>query len=133
MNNSNTLERLRQCFTGVIPKIDSRSEVSPLEFVINLIFCYFGDTECVSLEAIRRHMKKQTHKNTGRGSFWEKLSRQRLTGFLISAITELLRQLGTSIIGGGCLLEQLGVVRILVVDSTYLSLWDGAADDFPVT
>ena len=133
MNNINTLERLRQCFVGVIPKIDGRSEISPLEFVINMIFCYLGDTACTSLEGIRRHMKKQTQKNTSRSSFWERISRKRLTGFLISTITELMRQFGTSIIGGGCLLEQLGVVKILVVDSTYFSLWDGSADDFPGT
>ena len=103
---------MRQCFAGIIPKIDGRSKISPLEFVISFIFCYLGDTECVSLEGIRRHMKNQVHKNTSRSSFWERISRKRLTGFLISAITELLRQFGTSIIGGGCLLEQLGVVKI---------------------
>ena len=62
MKDINTLERLRQCFTGDIPKKDARSEISPLEYVINLIFCYLGDTECVSLEGIRRHMIKQTQK-----------------------------------------------------------------------
>jgi len=133
MNNINTLERLRQCFAGIIPKNDARSNIAPLEFVISFIFCYSGDTECTSLECIRRHMKNQVQKNTSRSSFWERISRKRLTGFLIAAITELLRQFGTSIIGGGCLLEQLGVVRILVVDSTYFSLWDGATDEFPGT
>ena len=133
MHNINTLERLRQCFTGIIPRIDGRSKISPLEFVISFIFCYLGDTECVSLEGIRRQMKNQIQKNTSRSSFWERISRKRLTGFLISAITELLKQFGTSIIGGGCLLEQLGVVKILVVDSTYFSLWDGASDKFPGT
>ena len=36
MNSINTLERLRQCFTGIIPRIDDRSKISPLEFVINV-------------------------------------------------------------------------------------------------
>jgi len=66
-------------------------------------------------------------------SFWERLSRKRLTNFLMSALTELLRQFGSSVIGGGNLLEQLGVVKILVIDSTYFKLWDGSRADYPGT
>ena len=38
MNNVNTLERLRQCFTGIISKTVARSGIAPLEIVINQIF-----------------------------------------------------------------------------------------------
>ncbi len=55
MNNINTLKQLRQCFKDIIPEVDGRTVIQPLEFVINLIFCYFGDTECTSLEGIRRY------------------------------------------------------------------------------
>jgi hypothetical protein len=78
-------------------------------------------------------MKNLTQKNICRSCFWERLSRKRVTYFLKAAITELLRQLGTSIIGGGSLLERLGVSQILVVDSSYFSLWDGSKEDFPGT
>jgi len=133
MNEINTLNKLRQCFANIIPEKEGRTNTSPLEYVIGIIFCYLGDTECTSLEAIRRSMKNLTQKNIYRNSFWERLSRKRITGFLKAAITELLRQFGTSIIGGGCLLERLGVSKILVVDSSYFSLWDGSKDDFPGT
>lgn len=52
MNQINILNQLRQCFVEIIPSDDGRTNISPLEFVINFIFCYLGDTQCTSLEAI---------------------------------------------------------------------------------
>jgi hypothetical protein len=133
MNKINTLNTLRQCFINIIPDFDGRTNISPLEFVINLLFCYLGDTHCISLEAILRYLKNQTKKNTRRSSFWERFSRKRLTGFLKAVIVKLIKQLGTSVIGGGGLLNQLGITNVLVVDSSYFTLWDGATNDFPGT
>lgn len=133
MKNNNRLEKLRQCFSQVIPATDARSKIAPLEYVINLIFGFVAHTNSFSLESMRRQMISQTQKKTSHGSFWERLSRKRLTNFLRLAINELLRQFGSSIIGGGNLLEQLGVVKIIVVDSTYFKLWNGSADDYPGT
>ena len=82
---------------------------------------------------MRGYMTSQVQKISSRSGFWERISRKRLGGFLLSVISELLRQFGSSIIGGGNLLEQLGVIRILIIDSTYLRLWDGASDEFPGT
>lgn len=130
MNEINTLNTLRQCF-DFIPKIDARTDISPLEFVINIIFCYLGDTQCVSLEGIRRYMKKQTQTDTAKSSFWERLSRNRLKNFLKASISMLLKQLGTTITGGGGLLNQLGITGIYLIDSCTVTNWDGASDDFP--
>jgi len=130
MNQTSILSQLRQSFVEIIPSEDGRTGIPPLEFVINLIFCYLGDTQCVSLEAIRRYMKNQLEKNMARSAFWERLSNS-LKKFLIESITKLLKQLGTTILGHGGLLNQLGVTGILVVDSSTFSLWDGAKEDFP--
>jgi len=131
MNNINTLEQLRQCLTGVIPKIDKRADIQPLEFVINFIFCFLGDTNCVSLESIRRYMKNQTEKDISDSGFCSILARKRLKNFLKTAVSKLLTQLGTTIIGPTGLLKQLGIIDILIVDSTSFTLWDGASDAFP--
>ncbi len=133
MNEIDILNKLRLCFANIIPESDGRTKMSPLEYVISTIFCFLGDTECTSLEAIRRSIMNMTQKNIARSSFWERFARKRLTNFLLIVISELLRQFGTSIIGGGCILELLGVSKILVVDSSYFSLWDGSKDDFPGT
>jgi len=131
MNNINTLEQLRQCLTGVIPKTDKRADIQPLEFVINFIFCFLGDTNCVSLESIRRYMKNQTEKDISDNGFWERVARKRLKNFLKAAVSQLLTQLGKTIISSTGLLKQLGIVDILRVDSTIFTLWDGASSQFP--
>ncbi|HID04118.1 MAG TPA: IS4/IS5 family transposase, partial [Desulfobacterales bacterium] len=127
---NNILKQLRQCFTKIIPEKDDRTSISPLEFVINLVFSYLGDTQSTSLENIRRQIKNQVKRNMSRSAFWERLSRNRLKQFLKSSITELLKQLGTTVIGGD-LAKKLGISGILLVDSSSFSLWDGAKDDFP--
>jgi len=53
-----------------------------------------------------------------------------LTKFLKLAITELLKQFGTSIIEEKYLLEQLHVTGILIKDSSYFARWDGSKDNF---
>lgn len=78
------------------------------------------------MDAIRRNLKNLTGQDISRSSFWERLARKRLTKFLRLVITELLKQLGVSIIDGGNLLEKLNVTEILVIDSSYFTLWDGA-------
>lgn len=83
------------------------------------------------MEAIRRNLKNLTQQDISRSSFWERLTRKRLTKFLKLAITELLKQFGTYIIGGGNLLEKLNVTGILVIDSSYFTLWDGSKDNYP--
>ncbi len=132
MNKIKILETLRQSF-DFIPKIDARTVISPLEFVVSIVFCYLGDTQCTSLESIRRHMKGQTEKNSARSSFWERLSRNRLKKFLQTAVSKFLMQLGSSIISAGGLLKQLGVIDIYMIDSCSFTLWDGAQDNFPGT
>lgn len=83
------------------------------------------------MDAIRRNLKNLTGQDISRSSFWERLARKRLTKFLRLVITELLKQLGASIIDGGNLLEKLNVTEILVIDSSYFTLWDGAKKKFP--
>jgi len=131
MNETKILKKLRQCFINIVPETDGRTGMSPLEFVVNFIFCYLGDTQHLSLESIRRFMKNQVQKNISRSAFWERISRNRLKNFLRVSISELLKQLGTTVISGKDLLNKLGVTGILVVDSSHFSLWDGAKDDFP--
>lgn len=79
------------------------------------------------------NMKNQVEQNIKRSAFWERISRARLKNFLKASITELMKRLGTSVLGGGGLLNQLGVTGILVVDSSTLNRRDGAKEDFPGT
>ena len=128
-----SLEVLKQCFKKVIPSQDSRTKVSPLAFVVSLVFCHLGDSKTFSLEAIRRHMKAQLNLDISRSAFWERLSRDRLNKYLKAVVAELMSQMSASALINTELLRSLGVCRIWLVDSSSISLWDGAKAAFPGT
>ncbi len=112
---------------------DGSPERCPLEFVVCLIFCYLGDSKTFSLEAIRRPMKAQLNQDISRSAFWERLSRERLKTFLRGIVAELMIQRAGPALIGTPILHQLGVTGILLVDSSSITLWEGAKKNFPGT
>jgi len=124
---------LKQSFEKVIPAEDARTTITPLEFAINLVFCYLGDSKTFSLESIRRSMKSHLHKSIGRGAFWERMSGNRLKRNLQDVITELMVRLATSLRVSETILKQLGVTAIEIVDSSSITLLAGAENTFPGT
>ncbi|MCP4258748.1 MAG: IS4 family transposase [Planctomycetes bacterium] len=127
------LEVLKQCFEKVIPSQDARTKINPLAFVVSLVFCHLGDSKTFSLEAIRRHMKAQLNQDISRSAFWERLSRDRLKKYLKAVVAELMSQMSTSALISTELLRSLRVDGIWLVDSSSISLWDGAKASFPGT
>jgi hypothetical protein len=124
---------LKQCFEKFIPAEDARTTITPLEFAINLVFCYFGDSKTFSLEAIRRSMMGHLNKSISRSAFWERLSGNRLKQELRDVVAELMGRLTTSVRVGEEILKQLGVTAIWVVDSSSITLLEGAKNAFPGT
>ena len=133
MAESNTLDVLKQGFEKVVPAVDGRTEVGPLSFVVCLVHCYFGDAKTFSLEAIRRFMMKQTGTKIRRSAFWERLGTARLQGFLNGVVVELMGRLKTTLGVGKSLLDTLEVSAILLVDSSSITLPDGAKWSWPGT
>jgi hypothetical protein len=78
-------------------------------------------------------MKAQLNQDISRSAFWERLSRDRLKRYLKAVVVELMSQSSTSALIGTELLRSLGVGRIWLVDSSSISLWDGAKASFPGT
>ncbi len=87
-----SLEILKQTFEDIIPAQDRRAIINPLEFMVCLVFCYLGDSKTFALESIRRHMKGHLEKEVSRGSFWERLSKNRLKHYLRDIVGELMVQ-----------------------------------------
>jgi hypothetical protein len=133
MNENNILNVLKQCFEKVIPAEDARTTITPLEFTINLVFCYFGDSKTFSLEAIRRSMMGHLNKSISRSAFWERLSRPRLKKQLRAVVAELMGRLMTSVRVSDVILKPLGVTAIELVDSSSITLLMGAKKVFPGT
>jgi len=133
MTKSNTLEVLKQSFEKVIPSQDARTTVTPLEFVVCLVFCYLGDSKTFALEAIRRFMKAQLGRHLSRSAFWERLAGDRLKTHLRAVVAELMVALAVGITSGHQLLKMLGVTAIWLVDSSSITLWRRAQKQFPGT
>lgn len=133
MTEPNILQTLKQILSSLLPNKDGRSSVSPLDFVIHLIFCYSGDSKTSSLESIRREMKSRLDLNLSKSAFWERLSRNRLKHFLKQVVSHLMSQLATTTLQSVDVLTGLGVSQILLVDSCTISLWDGAKTSYPGT
>ena len=76
-------------------------------------------------------MKKHLNQDISRSAFWERLSRTRLKNYLKRVVGELMSQMSRSASIDTELLDQLGVSAIRIVDSSSISLWDGAKKTFP--
>jgi hypothetical protein len=133
MAKSTILKALRHCFVQVVPGKDGRSKIAPLEFVVCLVFCYLGDSKSFSLEAIRRHMINHLDVSLSRSAFWERLARPRLGRLLEGVVALLMGTLAGALGVDKRLLEAMGMRGIRLLDSTSITLWDGAQKAFPGT
>ncbi len=129
-----TLKTIKKCFKKVIPEKDSRATIPPLEFIVALVLSFQGDSKTYSIEGIRRFMISHLGLRIERHSFWERLSRKRLKKLLSKLVEMLMIKLSHGAFHGSkAILLQLGVSDVLLVDSSTISLWDGASENFPGT
>jgi putative transposase len=126
-------EIMKQAFERVIPAQDGRTDISPLMFLVVLVFSYLGDSKTFSLECIRRTMQSHLNKKISRSAFWERLSRRRLKQHLRAVVAELMKAFSAKTLRCEKLLEQLKVTAILVHDSSSITLREGAKARFPGT
>ena len=124
---ANTLKKIKQSLESVVPSEDGRSNIGPLGFLINLIFCYSVDTKKSSLTAIRRSMMSNLKISISNSAFWERLSGKRLNRFLLVVVSTLMAQLSGGMSLGMEMLPSLGVSGIFLVDSCSFSLWGPGA------
>ncbi len=133
ISKPSSLEILKQTFERIIPSQDTRATINPLEFIVCLVFCYLGDSKTFALESMRRYMKGHLDKEVSRGSFWERLSRNRLKHYLRDVVAELMSQFSAMTLKGNGVLKALGVTAIWVIDSSTITLHAGAKKYFPGT
>jgi len=127
------LNVLKQTFKRVIPVQDKRTTLPHLEFVSGFVFCFLGDTKSSSLEAMRRFMISTFDISISKGAFWERLSRKRLKNILRDVLADLIKTIPSLAIAGKEILSKLKVTSILLIDSSSITLWDGAQESFPGT
>ena len=134
MNKHNTLAVLKKCFAEVVPnKEDKRTAISPLGFIVSLVFCYSGDSRTFCLESIRREMMGILGESYSRSAFWERLSRVRLKKFLRDIVAKLMANLKEPIGISRTILDSLDIKGIRIVDSSSITLKECAEKSFPGT
>lgn len=127
------IEELKTTIDSVVPDHDSRAKISPISFILSLIFSFSGDTKKNSLESIRLKLIDTVGEKISRSSFWDRLARQRTVTHLKETVFALLKNSTAILLGSPELLTGLGVSQILILDSTVFSLWDGLSDTFKGT
>ena len=133
MTQSNILRIFKQSFIDKVPSNDRRVGLSHLEFVCGLVFCFIGDTKTSSVEAMRRFMISAFETRISKSAFWERLSRPRLKNILHELLAALMAQLPSVTVIGEEILTQLKITSILLIDSSSMTLWDGAKASYPGT
>jgi len=68
-----------------------------------------------------------------KGAFWERLSRNRLKNILYEILADLIKKIPSSVVVGKEILAKLKVTSILLIDSSSITLWDGAKKSYPGT
>lgn len=126
-----TLKRLKQSFQRVLPQEDARTQISPLNFVTGIVFCFLSDTKSFGLEAMRRFLISRFEVSISKGAFWERLSGQRLKTMLEEVLAELMTRLSCQAVSDLRGLSQLKVKGIYLLDSSTLSLCQGARHTYP--
>ena len=125
------LEILKQTLKNAIPTHDRRTTLPHLEFVCGIIFCFIGDTKTSSIESIRRFMIYTFEVRISKGAFWERLSRKRFRNILQTILADLIKKMPSLTIIGEEILDKLKVSSILLIDSSSITLWDGAKKSYP--
>ena len=125
------LEILKQTLKNAIPTHDKRTTLPHLEFVCGIIFCFIGDTKTSSIESIRRFMIYTFGVRISKGAFWERLSRKRFRNILQTILADLIKKMPSLAIIGEEILDKLKVSSILLIDSSSITLWDGAKKSYP--
>jgi hypothetical protein len=133
MEKGSILRVLKQCFVRVVPYEDKRVGLPHLEFIVGLSFCFMGDAKRFGLETIRRFMISTFKVRISKGAFWERLSRNRLKNLLYGLVFELMNRLRATVMVGEEILSKLGVSSIELMDSSSITLWDGASESYPGT
>ena len=127
----NILSILKQTFEHVIPAEDKRTKLSPIKFVSGFVFCFIGDTKTSSLEAIRRFLIYTFNTPYSKGAFWERLSGNTLKNMLHDVLADLIKKVPSVAMVGKDILAKLDVISILLIDSSSITLWDGAKKSYP--
>ncbi len=133
MHKVSEIEAFKKLFVNSLPDDDNRTVISTCDLIIGLAFCFLGDSKTFSIEAIRRYVIIQLQTTISKSAFWERIAGNPLKNKMKNLISELMKNISTKALYGKNLLPLLSIKNIYLVDSSSITLWDGAKKNFPGT
>jgi len=131
MSDIKIIETLTESFSSIVPKSDKRVEISHLQFVVFIVFNFFGDTKQFAIDGMRRFMMEATNIHISKGSFWERLAGNRFKKIMESLVEKLMSNSVGKALCDSNILQLLKVSGICLLDSSIVTLSDKARKKFP--
>ena len=134
MKKSNILETLRKCFRNIFSNtLKTGQKVTSLKLVTILILYFQGDRKGFSLENIRMALYGQLNILLSKSSFWERLGSKQLTELLEILMKKIMSKMIIAPLRAAKLIKELNINKIVMIDSSTISLWDMIAKKNPGT
>jgi putative transposase len=126
------ISKIKGIFRTQFPNNDDRCKIQQPDFIAALV-CGIPsqDGRTKSLSGLRKSVGELTQCLLSRGAFWERMASKRLTRHLRSLLSNLMSELCVGLAIGSEILQALGVVGIVMHDSSSFTLPDGASGEFP--
>jgi hypothetical protein len=132
MQTTSVVSQIKAIIRQKIPSHDKRCKIQPLEFISALIFSFsIREGRVMTISAMRHSVMEYTKTKLSRGTFWERLATPKMKKLLEGLLGGLMADLCLKMKVGKEILKQLGVKCIFLLDSSSLSLPDGARGAFP--
>lgn len=132
MENANeTIKKLTETFKKIIPETDKRMLITPLVYIVSLVFKFLGDSK--SSSGLYQNLLNVSQQHMSRGSFWERLAGDRLRKTMENLVAALMVSSIGAALTTSQILKQLKVIGIFLLDSTTVALPKSAKKDFPGT
>jgi putative transposase len=132
METTKVISKITAIFNEILPAQDRRCKIQPVHFIAALI-CGFATTDgrvkCMS--ALRKTVVDFTQEKLARSTFWGRMSTKKMTHLLRALLSALISEICVQLQVGQSLLSALNISKILLLDSSSLTLPDGASADFP--
>lgn len=134
MDTNNIIETMRKCFKNVLPnELKTGQKLTTLSLVTILTFFFQGNTNGFSIENIRMAFVTYLNIKLAKSTLWERLASRPLSDALMALVQELITNIMVKSLRGKKILKKLKIKKMVIIDSSSISLWDCVAKNFPGT
>jgi len=132
MNDYNIIKTIKKCFKDTLSnKLNPGQKLTELGLVTVLVLFFQGDSKSMCLENIRMAVFTFLEIKIAKSSFWERIASEGLTKLMYSLSKQLMGNLVIKSLRGAKVLKKLKLQKIVLIDSSTISLWNCVSKIFP--